>query len=354
MKKLLFALLLSCVTYTVGAQIAIQEPRFGDNIYVGLHGGVTTPLSLNKMFPINPFGGISLGKEFNPIYGIEAEGSAWVNDNGFTWKPSTWVKAINLGVNGTTNLSNLFFGYPGKPRIVEFQVVAGLGWLHSYDSSNDLSSKTGLRLNFNLGKNRAWTASVTPAIWWNLSETGKVQFNQKYAQMGVQVGLAYHFRTSSGEHYFKGYDVGSFYSTVEALNETLGEREVEISELRKDNIDLEYANRLALREVNDLSEQLKECQAGNGMYVVLFAQNSSELDEAAIACLDGVPEGCDAEVYGYASPEGEDEHNLELSSRRAASVAAYLANRRGCTISICEGRGVPSESSNRIVEVYLK
>ena len=356
LKKIFITVALACVAGMMSAQITIQQPRFGDNISLGIHGGVTTPLGLNKVFPINPFGGITITKDFNPIYGVELDASAWVNDNGFTWRPSTWVTATNVGLNGTINLSNLFFGYKGKPRWFEFQTVAGLGWLHHFgdDARNNLSSTTGLRMNLNIGSDRAWTFSVMPAIWWNLSETGKVQFNKKYAQMGIQVGLTYHFKTSSGEHYFKGYDVGSYRSTIEHMNETIGSDQKRISELTQSNDDLWRANKVALREVNKLSEQLKECQEGKGAYVVLFAFKSDQLDNTAIRCLDSVPEDSDVEIYGYASPEGDAEYNLNLSLRRAEEVARYLTNRRKANVLVCEGRGAFTESSNRIVEVLIK
>lgn len=78
MKKFLimFALMLGMVS--VNAQTALQESKLTDNISVGVNAGVSTPLSFNKVFPLNPTVGIRIGKEFSPVFGMNVEGTTWL------------------------------------------------------------------------------------------------------------------------------------------------------------------------------------------------------------------------------------------------------------------------------------
>ena len=62
--------------FTANAQIAIQKAKFFDNVYLGVHGGASTPLTFNSVFPVNPGAGLTLGKELTPVFGIELEGKA--------------------------------------------------------------------------------------------------------------------------------------------------------------------------------------------------------------------------------------------------------------------------------------
>lgn len=82
-------------------------------------------------------------------------------------------------------------------------------------------------------------------------------------------------------------------------------------------------------------EKVKEI-AINNKFVVDFAQNSSELSEAAKAILDKVAAGTTVSVIGATSPEGTEARNSELSVERANAVAAYLRS-RGINISTAEG-----------------
>jgi outer membrane protein OmpA-like peptidoglycan-associated protein len=83
--------------------------------------------------------------------------------------------------------------------------------------------------------------------------------------------------------------------------------------------------------------------------VVFFAQGSAELTENAIKTLDGIDETAPVSVFGYASPEGTEDFNKQLSQNRADAVANYLKN-RGVDVVVTEGRGVEfGPATNRIV-----
>ena len=122
-----------------------------DNKIVGVTAGTMTPLDFNSVFPVNTVVGLKLGKEITPVVGFEAEGLASFNDNHFG-DFKTGIKATNLGGALTLNISNLFAGYNGKPRPIEFKTNTGIGWLHTYgDVSNALTAKTALDVVWNIG-----------------------------------------------------------------------------------------------------------------------------------------------------------------------------------------------------------
>jgi len=118
MKKIIFILTIMLCSIAGKAQIATQNSNALDNIYVGVTGGVSTPLDFNSVFPLNPNAGIVVGKDLTPYFGFNVEGIAILNDNHFS-DIKTSVKATNVGVNGIVNLSNVLFGYKGTPRVFE-------------------------------------------------------------------------------------------------------------------------------------------------------------------------------------------------------------------------------------------
>ena len=70
MKKFIFSFVIMMMTViSVNAQTAIETPKTFDNMYIGLNGGVATPLDFDNLFPVNPVAGVSVGKWFNPVFG---------------------------------------------------------------------------------------------------------------------------------------------------------------------------------------------------------------------------------------------------------------------------------------------
>lgn len=372
MKKFLimFALMLGMVS--VNAQTALQESKLTDNISVGVNAGVSTPLSFNKVFPLNPTVGIRIGKEFSPVFGVNIEGTTWLGSNDRQWfidgfKGQTdelsriresnrfdvpdfegafhnTFRGINVGVNGTVNLTNLFLGYNGAPRSFELVTVTGLGWGHVFAPSgnfpdgvksdkDNLTAKIALDFTFNLGKSKATSFYVEPAVLWNLNGSGfdGVQFNKNRAQLALSVGFVYHFKTSNGTRHFKTYDVGAMVNEINRLNEELAKKPTEV-----------------IKTVNNTNTVFAQKE-----WVVQFAQGKSDLTDDAKSVLDEVPTGTKVNVVGIASPEGTDEFNNKLSEMRAATVADYLKN-RGVTISSWIGKGVAfGESTNRLAIVTV-
>lgn len=346
MKKFVLTLVVAMLSiFTVSAQEYAQSSnKFLDNTYVGATVGATTPLDFNSVFPVNAVAGLKVGKDFTPVVGINIEGVAIFGDNNSTWTrgyanpSSTFVKSTNVGVNGTLNLTNWILGYrPDKTFHVGIE--AGLGWLHMFTdegvtNKDDLSAKTGVTLDWKLGQKKAWSVYVEPAVYWNLTRGASVvQFDKSNAQLGIQVGVTYHFKTSNGTHNFKVYDITAMNS--------------EINELRAEN---EALKNRAPQVVEKIVEKQVPTEAAQVTYI-LFAKGSADLTEDAKTALDKVVGP--VEVVATASPEGTVEFNQTLSEKRAQAVENYLAD-RGIEVTSAKGLGVTGDASNRVAIVTKK
>ena len=338
MRKFILSLVIMMMTvFTVNAQIAIENPKLLDNTYVGVNVGASTPLNFDSMFPVNTVVGIKLGKELTPIFGVEAEGQFFFNENNFNEWTHNFIKGTNVGVNGTINLNNLFAGYKGTPRLFEVKTNTGLGWLHRWGkhNGNALTAKTALDFNFNLGTMKQHTLSVTPGVWWNLNETGEIQFNKQFAQLALFVGYTYHFKTSNGTHHFKTYDVGAMMEEINMLRDELNKKPKEV-----------MVDRVVTNTVTDVVNVTDA--------YVFFAYDSSELDNRAKEELNKFGQNGVYCVDAWASNEGSIEYNKVLSQRRADAVKAYLES-RGCKVDRAEGHGVQfGTTTGRVAIVTVK
>lgn len=335
MKKILLMLALFSAVATTNAQIATENSNAFDNVGAGITAGVSTPLDFNSVFPLNTNVGLKITKDITPVIGFQIEGLAVLNDNHFS-DLKTAVKATNVGLNGALNLSNFFWGYKGTPRVFEVSTVAGLGWLHAWNTSeNSLTAKTGLDFAFNLGKKKAHSLVLTPAVYWNLHKIDAIQFNKKGAQLALNLSYIYHFKTSNGTHHFKTYDVGAMISEIDRLNGALSECEKREPKL-----------------VERIVEK-KVAVPTNTEWFVQFAQKSAELTAEAKATLDKIGENLVVDVIGTSSPEGDAEFNQRLSEKRAAVVADYLT-KRGVKVNSWAGKGVQiGLATNRLAIVTV-
>ena len=335
MKKfiLMIALMISAFV-GVNAQTAIETPKVFDNVYVGFNVGATTPLKFNSVFPLNTTVGLTLGKNWTPIFGTEVQSGIALNDNGFGINSNTFVKAINTGVNGTINLTNLFLGY-NPNKVFEMQTVTGLGWAHLYGNNvskddDELTAKTGLRFNWNLGKSKAWSLNFEPAVHWNLTNgaNDQVSFSKNFAQLALSLGAVYKFKTSNGTHNFKTLDFTAANNEINDLRAELAKKPKEV-----------------VREREVVKENIVSNQA---KWVVFFEQGKSDLTDDAKNTLDAISKGSNVEVEGHASSEGTIRYNKTLSENRAKAVADYLTN-RGVNVSKTTGEGETGTPKNRVV-----
>ena len=354
MKKFIFSLMLIMgMVLNVNAQTALQQSKVLDNTYLGVNAGVNTPLSFNHVFPLNTVVGLRFGKDFSPVFGVNAEATVGFGDhastilktkddkgnyvvspyNHFRFKDAkTFVSNVMVGLNTTLNWSNLLFGYHGSPRVFEVSTIHGIAWQHIYDAptadNDELLAKTGFDIAWNLGKAKAWQLYLEPAVLWNLTyhNHDAVKFNKNFAVLQLAVGVNYKFKTSNGTHNFKTYDIGAMNDKINALHAELANKPNEV-----------------------VKEVVKTVDNGNP-WVVYFAQGSSDLTNEAKAILDGVSTDKAVDVVATASPEGTRDFNEHLSVQRAEAVANYLTN-RGVKVNSVEGLGVVGNASNRVAIV---
>lgn len=348
MKKFILLMLTAMFSFVgLNAQTAIQTPKLLDNTYVGVNAGVSTPLSFDHTFPVNTIVGVKVGKNFNPVFGVNVEGTTWLGSNttvnhsydipinrfDFASGDHNAFRAVNVGLNGTINWTNLFLGY-NPDKVFEVSTETGIGWLHTFNAnfsdSNDLSAKTGFIFAWNIGKAKAWQITAEPTIYWNLTRDNwenenDAKFNKNHAQLAVLAGIVYKFKTSNGTHNFKLYDVGELNDRINTLQAELAKKPKEI-----------------IKTVNNTKV------VNNGKYVIFFAQNSADLSDDAKAILDNV--NGQVSVEGFASPEGTRTYNKNLSQKRAQVVADYLTA-KGVTVTSTKGSGVNGSTSNRVVIV---
>lgn len=356
MRKLLimFALMLGIVS--ANAQIATENSNALDNISLGVTVGASTPLDFNSVFPVNPNVGIRLQKDFTPAIGVQVEGLAILNDNHFS-NIKTTVKATNVGINGALNLTNAFKGYQGAPRFFEVSAVAGIGWLHAWNASeNSLTAKTGLDLAFNFGKTKAHSIVVTPAVYWNLNKFTEIKFDKRGSQLALNVSYVYHFKTSNGTHHFKTYDIGAMISEIDRLNGALAECENRPPKIVEKVVKVPVTvkgDEVVVENGKIVNNTAAVTDADGRKWVVTFETNSSRLSIEDMFILNQIDRSAVVDIVATASPVGSKKYNQSLSERRAKAVADHLS-KRGVTINSAVGKGADATTGRSAIVTVLR
>ena len=357
MKKIVASLVLCMAVIAANAQKAVEGNKFTDNCSVGFNAGGTTPLTHSAFFKnMRAVLGVGLDKQVTPVLGLGFEAMTSIN----TTPSRTAFDNTNLSVLGTLNLSNLFGGYAGAPRLFEVETVAGIGWLHyavnGESDLNSMSSKLGLNFNFNLGEEKAWTLAFKPALVYDMSADGtdNVCFNANRAAWEFTAGLKYHFSCSNGKHYFtivKPYN----QSEIDALND-------QINNMRREADDNAAALKNANQKAADLEKALNDCknQAPKVITetvtnnkktlesVVTFRQGGTSVESSQTPNVERIAtylknhKNATVSIKGYASPEGNVDVNARIAKQRAESVKNMLINRYKIAANriTAEGQGV--------------
>lgn len=322
MKKIISLMLAMFMVIGLASAQTVEHGKFFHNTYVGINGGVTTPMipaaGTSYFSILNPTFGLELGKNVNQVVGFSLEGQ------GFTTTSFNSIEKTNVVGNLKLNLSNWFAGYKGYPRRVEFLIVPGIGWAHDFSPTpkdpNYITYNTGAEINFNLGNNRAWQVNLKPSVVWNCIN-GQMGWYPKHADIRASAGLTYKFgyKNISGErtHNFTIVNTGvsedDFNELYEKYNNLLNApKEVDTVVIEKIVVDTVVIGAVQNSEV-----------------FVSFEKGSSELSINAIALIEqfvcGLPEGCGVKVIGSAdSSTGSEKFNKELSLERANTVADTL------------------------------
>ena len=163
------------------------------------------------------------------------------------------------------------------------------------------------------------------------------------AQLAIQVGYVYHFKTSNGTHHFKTYDVGAMQDELTRLNAALQEKPKEV-----------IVEKVVTKEVPATAAVAERATGFGVKESVFFAFDSAELDDRAKETLNQLGENGVYVVDAWASSEGTTEYNLKLSQRRADAVKAYLES-RGAKVESATGHGVQfGTTTGRVAVVRLK
>mgnify|MGYP005980724957 CR=1 FL=1 len=344
MKKSIFVLALSMSILTMHAQndrTALEGTRPGDNWSIELKAGAVTPLTHSSFLKnARPAFGFGIGKQLTPIFGLGIQGMGYVN----TSASKTAFDASEVSLLGKVNLMNLFGGYMGEPRIFEIETLTGIGWLHYYQNgpgdTNSWSTRLGLNLNFNLGEEKAWTLGIKPAIVYDMQgdfNQAKSRFNANNATFELTAGLTYHFKMSTGNHYFtkvKVYnqsEIDDLNVAINVLREQVGSRDRELNN--------------ANQRISGLHKELEECRtkvvpietvvktARVPESIITFRQGRSSVDASQLPNVERVASYMkkypDSKVIikGYASPEGNVEINAKIATARAEAVKTILVNK---------------------------
>lgn len=381
MKKLVLMLAAASMAASVSAQTVAESKTF-DNIYVGINGGVATKTTGHKwLSDLDPNAGIRVGRYFTPVFGLAVEGNAYFSNK--PWgSTGTVVRATNVSLLGTVNLSNWFGGYKGEPRVFEVSALYGLGWAHLFTNDkafkeltsgqrNRMTSKAALDFAFNFGSEKQWQVYVEPSINFAFlgqstkktarikntvppttelvdyttdysykagSNAGQPAYNINNSFVQLNAGVVYKFKNSNGTHNFTIVTPRD-QAEIDALN-------AQINELR--NRKPEVITKEVVKEV----PTVKEFTVSDLVFVT-FAQGKYALTSDAKSALNNIKEGSHVQVVGTASPEGSKEINDRLSQARADVVANYLKT-RGVNVDEATGKGVQGTTSNRLAVVYVK
>lgn len=369
MRKFFTTLIIACAALTANAQQkALQGNGVFDNWSIGLVGGGITPTTHSDFFKdMRATYGVEIGKQISPIVGLAVQFTAANNVS----SSANIIDASNLSLLGKFNLSNLFCGYKGQPRLFEIEAVAGAGWGHHYYPGNDdnyMTSKYGLNFNFNLGEAKAWTISLKPSIVYNMESDNHnvagsrnndgdnpIYYNVNKSAIELMAGVTYHFKNpGNGKHYMtlvRPYDQGE----VDALNAKINDLRAQVNDR-----DAEVERQKA--QINDLEQLLNDCRnrkpavevqtvtnnTNSLEQTVTFRQGKSVVDPSQQPNVERVATfmknhpGSKVSIKGYASPEGSAEINAKLANERAAAVKTILVNKYKISADriSAEGQGV--------------
>ena len=370
MKKIFAIIAAAMLTATVHAQFTAQRTtvtanRAGDNWYVGINGGVATPMVKfdnpatgatdwgGFMKGFAPSAGLRIGKNLTTVFGLAADAKViFEADEKSGLKRKTFIDATRVSLLGTFNLSNLFAGYNGEPRIFEVIALAGPGWMHGFGSDvkeNAVVGTAALDLALNFGEEKQWQLYLEPAVnfmllGWEGSRSIKndFKFDQRCGSWQLSLGLNYKFMNSNGSHNFKVEKIRN-QTEIDALNAQINNLRTELGAQLSD---AEAKLAEAQQAISDLKAELAACQARPVQTIVhetktenilqpmvIFRQGKSTIDPAQYASIEMVAKYMrnhkDAKVIvrGFASPEGNAELNQKLSEARAAAVKTALVNR---------------------------
>ena len=245
MKKIAMFIAAAAIAVSASAQkTAVTASKAFDNIYVGIAAGAETKATGTKGHKafkwFNPNATLIVGKNFTPVFGLRAEGVVRFNAHGSDWSKhyagtGKFVNGLDVNLLGTFNLNNLFAGYKGEPRKLEFIALYGFGWSHQFagDHTNGINSKAGLDIALNLGAKKQWQLFLEPSITYLMQGYGSWEgatpfaYDLSRANLDLKAGIIYKFKTSNGTHNFAIEQLRD-QSEIDALNAQINGLRVDV------------------------------------------------------------------------------------------------------------------------------
>lgn len=357
MKKFIAFMAMGAMVLSANAQKTVQGSGFYDNWSAGVVAGGITPTTHSAFFKnMRATYGVELTKQITPVFALGAQFMAANNVS----ESATVFDASNLSLLGKFNVSNVIWGYQGKPRFFEVEAVVGAGWGRNYynasagSSFNYMTTKYGFNLNFNLGKKKIWTLSLKPSIVYNM-DNGKTSPSCNINKSAIELlaGATYHFKNkNNGQHYMtflRAYNQGE----IDALNAKINDLRSQVSgkdrEIAKQNANIRSLQQM----LNDARNQKPVVEtitkSTNSMeQTVTFRQGKSTVDASQLPNIERIAtflknhKSATVSIKGYASPEGSAEVNAKIANARAEAVKTILVNKYHIAANRikAEGQGV--------------
>lgn len=328
MKKIILILMALMLTISINAQEkAVKTSQITDNVFISINGGGSWSLmNRDSKFwnNVNPMATINVGRYITPVTGLQVSFEAGAGEGG-----RCKVDHTNLTLDGLLNMSNLFGGYNGTPRVFEVVGVLGGGWFHTYGNvGNSASAKAAIELNFNLGKSKAWQLNIVPSYTYLPAKA----IENSYAALSA--GFTYKFKNSNGTHNFVLVDVRN-QSEIDLLNEQINSLREKSELLAKQNTQNESVINSQLKTIEALTKSCQQARDTKQLVsltnMVSFKLGESKVGELQMANLSQIAKVLNEnkdlkiEVKGYADKgTGTTEINQKLSEKRAQTVKDVL------------------------------
>lgn len=326
------AALVSCV-FTANAQ---QEEKLGNDVWIGVSGGVISTTTTSKMNKPQPYVSIEVGKWFTPVWGGRVaiaglsqyygdEPKSMYVQNVDTWSKTQYFGELN--VDGILNLSQAiskkslplvdFYLFLGPTmnlasKCTEFTGVATADATYVVSEANGLAARfgatAGLGLSFNISKTCAlgfeYRTGVTPSIFGDASICRKAENTNRFS-----LRFAYTFGGRLGKDGF-----AKKYGRVETVTNTV---EVPVEKV---------VTKEVIKEVEKI---VTKAPAGNYVFFQIGKYNITDQDKVRLSeVAKAIKEGAKDVVYtiaGYADKStGSAKINQKLSENRAKAVYDYL------------------------------
>jgi outer membrane protein OmpA-like peptidoglycan-associated protein len=242
------------------------------------------------------------------------------------------------------NLNNAIHRYKGEPDRVEVVPFVGIGWYHTYGTvTNNIASKFGSQVNFNMGKEKKWQINVIPSINYIMTDngfgmvTGQPRFDAHRAIVNMQVGVTYKFKNHTGKHNFVHHHSLCKYKYTKAdyekLLKTVAERDTLLKKAYNTNANLTNALKEKQAEIDKLNaREMTVVENVNVNSAVGFEIGKADIhytQKAGLLNLIEMVKGSDTKlvVVGYADAKtGSKSRNLKLSEMRANAVKKFLVD----------------------------